>query len=936
MTDSCHVESVISVPNGVKFKLVRVNTDVQPSISISVNRGYFHAQAYPQGLAHLLEHLMFEPHDRYNGEDYLDQLMFEHAGEANGWTQNAFTNFHLICNIKGFFEAVNILLEQISAPCFSLQQIKKEMLAIEAEFQSKKNEPPRRLQSVHKAICNPDHPFSEFTVGNESIFSRYKLKEIQENLRALHKEQFRAQNISICIAIPTASRLIPESTIQANIQMLADKVDKYFARRPIKEHLALPEPFDEKYQGVIIDVKGTVGSDIILVSFIISRLPESCRVLCLSTLCHLLESKHAQGLFQNLKNMSAIESINTAFKPFDQKRDEFIVSCRGGCDSSTASPSSNSLDSQPRLIGSIVDHIMAILSSYLQYLKNSTVESWRIKERCRHITQHEEALSASSFSLQDCIVLAQENHSNDDARKVNSSIYSEELSFAQMPKLLDELLSGNVRVFNISAFDEQNGFLTYDDNETIQSGSTSHYDVEYKVRAFELPELKEPIRFGKPRQNPFLFDEPRIIASQIPHEQLITSDTINASLKFYQYMRHKQATGECYVSITDPLMYGTTKKIIARRVWLYCINQFLDSRFYDVDDANMGYRIYQHNHGVTVHTFGESERQVYLLLEIINSIKTFKPTRHLIKRGFDIVKSRMQQSRPKSPLNRLFTMVNELYLEDFKYQSAIKTEMSSTDIDDLIELQNSYFSFNFLECLIVGNWRIASVERCFTILSSRFNTNPLLQKPGIERLALNAATQRHLQDKTLDSCALIWHIIPITSLHERSLAKYDKKIILQISARSLKLEKIISAIMFRLLRQQNSMAYELGAGYKPSGHYPGIAIYISSSSHSLEEIKNGIINVRDEAIAFIQSSEFELTELINDVINQVTPHHSQLSHTAKRIWQHFDDDDPISAYQELIEALGDIRSPELIKVLEDMTGKQVGQAIFTISDSPSP
>ena len=83
-----------------------------------------------------------------------------------------------------------------------LESIKKEISAIDAEFSLKINDDLRRLYEVHKETSNPEHPFSQFSVGNASTLNTLSLKEVQQRLFALHQNSFFTEQSFVLQNVP--------------------------------------------------------------------------------------------------------------------------------------------------------------------------------------------------------------------------------------------------------------------------------------------------------------------------------------------------------------------------------------------------------------------------------------------------------------------------------------------------------------------------------------------------------------------------------------------------------------------------------------------------------------------------------------------------------------------------------------------------------------
>ena len=92
--------------------------------------------------------------------------MSAYGGQQNAWTGSEFCNFFFDCQTRALSRALDYFSAMFMAPLFDESLINKERQSIDSEFRLKEKDELRRLYQVHKTTCNPEHPFSKFSVGN--------------------------------------------------------------------------------------------------------------------------------------------------------------------------------------------------------------------------------------------------------------------------------------------------------------------------------------------------------------------------------------------------------------------------------------------------------------------------------------------------------------------------------------------------------------------------------------------------------------------------------------------------------------------------------------------------------------------------------------------------------------------------------------------------
>ena len=911
--------------NGVRLAFIKPakthKNARKASISVTLSKGHFHATDFPEGFAHLYEHMLFNASTKYKNTDALDNHLFTYHGQVNGWTQDFSTNFQLNCDQEGFLEACEIFIDRLSTPLFLAEDIEKEITAINAEFMSKKRDPVRQLLSVQKATCNPAHPFSVFSTGNKCTLSAKGTLETQNLLKQYHKLVMQGQHLCMCIGLPNNENA---EDIHYSLHTL---VGNAFKSKPSIEeestHLKkLPPVYVESQLNCLINVRQNDGRHQLITSYILTR--PTCtnfhlhRNALYVMICHLLESKHQQGLFCVLKTNSLANDIHSYYKSIDSHTDELVVSLH-----LTDQGAQRSAE------------IYAYIQHFIDFLHKDSIEPWRFREKAGQYATSLHMNKGSSL-LEDCIEVSQGMNakgilqSEVDAPLSLEHFTEDHIGDAQPWRYLSEIFAklstDNTRAYFISP-------------TAITQHTSEHFDTPYSVEELalssEVSRIDTPT-FVKPRQNPYMSGEHPLISAQIPPTQLVHLHSPQTNFKFYQDLRFNLPNGECYISITEPAMYASPKQTAAKRVWLSCLNEYLASEFFDVELASIHYRVYAHHHGICIHTGGLSERQLLLCLELINAVRNYSASlwdieRHLAKT------IAFMKSRPKQrPINQLFMQLNEYYQENTKKQTSILESLLTIEAQEIYELQKQYFNFNYVESLLVGNWQVAGAQRFYKQLNERFDAQHTVTKPSLVMPDIKFGQHIHQHIENATANHFVWHFMPLLNEHEKLAASHDPQLKQTLAARSLVLEKLLSHTMFDVLRQQQKMGYELGVGYKPISNYPGIAMYVVSGTHCVSEIYNAMLEVIKNTQNMLTKNKstktkVSLNKIVIELIKQVSPRDTDISQTASRAWLHFEDENPILGFEDLIEALKLLEVNEIIRALDNLATTTLGQVLLTSS-----
>ena len=213
-----------------EFKEVYGSVTVQfGSVDTLVTEVDGDVKEYPAGIAHFLEHKLFER------EDASDLMS---AFTSLGADSNAFTSFtktsYLFSATDHFLENLDLLDELVTSAHFTEDSILREQDIIQQEREMYQDDPDSCLFFSTLANLYPGTPLATDIVGSEESISQINLTNLQENFTRFYKPV----NMSLFLV--------------GNFDV--DQVQDYFERKELKD-LDVQEVVREKL--VLQDVKQT-------------------------------------------------------------------------------------------------------------------------------------------------------------------------------------------------------------------------------------------------------------------------------------------------------------------------------------------------------------------------------------------------------------------------------------------------------------------------------------------------------------------------------------------------------------------------------------------------------------------------------------------------------------------------------------------------------
>ena len=213
-----------------EFKEVYGSVTVQfGSVDTLVTEVYGDVKSYPSGIAHFLEHKLFE---RKDSSDLMS------AFTSLGADSNAFTSFtktnYLFSATDHLLENLDLLDELVTSAHFTEDSILREQDIIQQEREMYQDDPDSCLFFSTLANLYPGTPLATDIVGSEESISKINLTNLQENFTRFYKPV----NMSLFLV--------------GNFDV--DQVQDYFERKEL-EDLDVQEVAREKF--VLQDVKQT-------------------------------------------------------------------------------------------------------------------------------------------------------------------------------------------------------------------------------------------------------------------------------------------------------------------------------------------------------------------------------------------------------------------------------------------------------------------------------------------------------------------------------------------------------------------------------------------------------------------------------------------------------------------------------------------------------
>ena len=185
-------------------------------------------QCYLAGIAHFLEHKLFE---RENAEDIMESFT------RLGADSNAFTSFtktsYLFSTIDHLSENLDLLEELVTVAHFTEDSVEMEREIIQQEREMYQDDPDSRLFFTTLANLYPNTPLAADIVGSEKSINNIQLNDLKNNFTAFYKPV----NMSLFLVgnfdVDTVEKYFSQKKLR-NLEEMVVRKEK-LALQPVKE-----------------------------------------------------------------------------------------------------------------------------------------------------------------------------------------------------------------------------------------------------------------------------------------------------------------------------------------------------------------------------------------------------------------------------------------------------------------------------------------------------------------------------------------------------------------------------------------------------------------------------------------------------------------------------------------------------------------------------
>jgi len=210
--------------NGLRIFLIYDDDTTVASCAMHVRVGYFE-DTLP-GIAHFLEHMLFNGTKKYPDEKEFSSFISKHGGMQNAYTTNTHTCYYYSVTDDGFLQALDMFGEFFVSPLLDEHCIARERESVNSEHLKNVNNDGWRAHELLKLAAVDGHHYKKFGTGSNDTLN-------VASLACLVKEFFLTQY--------SADKMTLVISSNCELDKLKTHVDRIFSRiekRPLNVSLS--------------------------------------------------------------------------------------------------------------------------------------------------------------------------------------------------------------------------------------------------------------------------------------------------------------------------------------------------------------------------------------------------------------------------------------------------------------------------------------------------------------------------------------------------------------------------------------------------------------------------------------------------------------------------------------------------------------------------
>ncbi len=764
-----------------------------------------------EGLAHFLEHMLFLGTDKYPEAGDYQQYIAEHGGSHNAYTSFEHTNYFFDIQAPYLEDALDRFSRFFIAPRFDEGYVGREMNAVEAEFQMGLRSDPRRGLDVLQAVMNPEHPFSQFTVGSLETLADRPGAPIRKDLLEFYEQHYSANKMRLVVF---GAESLDELEAMV-VPRFAPVPNRNIETGEIAAPLFAPDTLP-----LLVQVQPQATLRQLEVSFPVADYRSAYRSNPLGYLGNLVGHEGEGSLLARLKEEGLAESLGAGSG----------LGWRGGALFSVSIGLTEKGLAEK-------DRVLQLLFAYLEMLRQEGPQQWLYEEQSR-LAELQFRYREKSEPINYASALASGMHyyAPEDILRGGSLMTDYD------PAMLEELLSRVV---------PGNALVTLSHQSVEVDRVSPFYAVPYSAGPV-TPELLQrwtaPVPdagLALPPPNEFIAEDTSLVSATVvagaPAKVL---EETRQAVWFGQDTEFGIPRGALYINFRSPEVGEGATQAAAAVLYTALLKDAVNEFTYPAQLAGLNFDVYKHAQGISLRVSGYNDKQLLLLDRLLDAVQASS----FAEQRFDNIRAdlirNLENSVAKRPSSQVIDDVREALLHGEWGEQTLVQALQVMTLAELTAWVEAFWAQATAETMLYGNYEADVVPKLAARVGELLAEGepPALPPLRVTRIAPGESLHYPVEVDH-DDAVVGWY------LQGRDRSWRDR-------AATALTAHIIKTGFFQELRTEQQLGYVVSAFPWPQLDIPGLMLLIQSPSASAPEVTRAIDAYMDGVTGGLDEEQF--------------------------------------------------------------------------------
>ena len=879
----------LSLDNGLEVLLISDPDADKAAASLNVAVGSGNDPEDRAGLAHFLEHMLFLGTEKYPNPGEYQQFISSHGGSHNAFTAFQDTNYFFDIQPDHLEPALDRFAQQFSAPLFTADLVDRERNAVHSEYSASLKDDGRRYYSVRKAISNPQHPFSQFSVGNLETLDNSGERPLRDDLIEFWKDQYSANLMTLAVYGPQSLDEL-EAMVRPRFRAIENR---NLTEKPYPQPLFAPDTLPAKLQvQTIKDIRQ------LRLIFPIPSQQEHYRTKPLHYVASLLGHEGPGSLLDVLKRRGWVESLSAG--------------------SGTDTGEESSLELTMALTEEGLKHqdeIVALTFDYIELVRTQGIDRFRFEE--------DQQLSEIDFRYQqrpDPVHLAMRLSMQMQEVAPEDVLQAPWMMIDYVPDQYRDLL-GHLTPDNLLMVVQSNQALPED------ASRTRWYDTPYQLdTGIEVPAGGDQVaqlssQLALPDENPFIPEDLSMVdgASMEQPDKLATLQDLE--VWYARDTRFGRPEANIFLSLRSPLTTASPRGQVLTSLLADTVSVQLNPWAYPAQLAGLDYRVYPHLRGLTVRAGGYHDRLPALMNRIMATLADPEITEQRFRIARQQLMDDLRNSLQDRPVAQAAGFVQDALVQGAWTSQEKLSAAESLTVEDLREFARAFTARMDAVMLVHGNASPAFA------LNTAQQANAVLFHDSQPATVNRSAVRDLPAGETVVTLPVPHPDTGYLRYSQGSSTGFDER------ARYRLLAQVISSAFYEEIRTNRQLGYVVYATPFEMLETPAIGLVVQSPDASADAI--------DEAVqAFADSFRKQIENMPGDelererqaVISNLMEQDRRLTDVSQRYWREIDRQaTDFSTRERLSAAVEQVTRAELLATFDAALEERDASLLVTTS-----